>query len=65
MWENEAHKDEKTIDFINNLDDELKEVRSIYALALPSDMLMFNIMRACIGIKDVKELWFKSSFENF
>ena len=38
--------------------DDLSQIRSVYCMALPSDQLMFNIMRALIGIKERKDLWF-------
>ena len=37
-------------------------MKSVYALALPSDQLMFTIMRACIGVKKIDELWFLSAY---
>lgn len=50
--------DEETYNYVDNIADNLKEIRQIHSLALPSDMLLFNIMRACVGIVDIKDLWF-------
>ena len=35
-----------------------ESIRNIYALALPSDQMMFNIMRSCIGLTQIEDLWF-------
>ena len=56
-WEN---MDEETFEYINNITNNLKDIRQVYAMAIPSDRLMFNLMRACIGIKVSSDLWFNS-----
>lgn len=50
--------DHDTFHYVDTIADNLEHIRHVYALAIPSDLLMFNIMRACVGIKDKKDLWF-------
>ena len=50
--------DHDTYCYLDSIPDNLGDIRHVYALAIPSDLLMFNIMRACVGIKDIKDLWF-------
>ena len=50
--------DEDVYDYVSTIGDNPENVRSIYAFALPSDQLMFNIMRASIGVDRVEDLWF-------
>ena len=50
--------DKDTFHYVDNIAENLQDIRPVYALAIPSDLLLFNIMRACIGVEDVKDLWF-------
>ena len=43
--------------YIENMDEDLKNVKPVYALALPNKMLMFKLMRACIGVDVPQDLW--------
>lgn len=53
-----THTDENAFDYVNSMVDDLDNIRSIYALALPSEQLMFNMMRACVGATEIEDLWF-------
>ena len=43
--------------FIENMDEDLKSVKPVYALALPNKILMFKMIRACIGVDRPSKLW--------
>ena len=49
--------DHDTFHYLDTIADDMNNIRHIYALALPSDLMMFNMMRACVGIKDINDLW--------
>ena len=51
-------EDEKALNYINQMGDDLSKIKFVYSVALPSKILMFKMMRASLGIKDVKKLWF-------
>ena len=57
-WKDNSKVDQEAFDYVGQMGDDLENIRSIYALALPSDQLMFNIIRACIGIDNTEDLWF-------
>ena len=50
--------DDETFDFVSSIADNLHDIRYVYVLGLPSDQMLFNMMRACVGITDIKDLWF-------
>lgn len=43
--------DHETFHYMEEIADNLEEVRKVHSLAIPSDLLIFNLMRACVGIK--------------
>ena len=61
--ETPTYYDHKTIHYINKYGTGETFSKPLYALGLPSDMLMFNIMRACMGVRRIEDLWFQSIYE--
>ena len=57
-WKDTANIDIETYEYVDNILDNLKDMRKIYSLAIPSDQIMFNVMRACVGITNIRYLWF-------
>ena len=57
VWKKKQDMDQTTQQYVSDMADNIDDVRSVYCMALPSDQLMFNIMRACIGVEDVRDLF--------
>ena len=63
VWKQKGQLNEHERKQIDKLLENAKKVRSVYVLALPSEQLMFNIIRACVGVTEIKDLWFNSRHE--
>lgn len=44
------------LDYLEDIDDP-EQMKPILSLALPSKILLFKMMRACIDVKRKKDLW--------
>ena len=54
----EQNIDHEAFNYVDNITGNLANLRYICFFALPSDFLLFNMMRACVGITNVRDLWF-------
>ena len=45
-------------EYMTQLVENPDKVKYVYSIALPSEVLMFKMMRASVGVKKVSELWF-------
>lgn len=43
------------------MDENLESVKPVFSLILPSDIIMFKMMRACIAVNSTTDLWIYNS----